>query len=201
MQSRDEIRAILGRWRVQWQEWPKGEKAYRLVGVREVEHVEAMVRVIDQDLQALDGVPVLFHYPEDYPDTLNLANYKWDPPFDVGDVVLAEGGLAKMVMSNNWIVGTFHDGATRTIKTAVLVADPEYPSDTLKSVGMLTGDEHSKSHGALRFTFQLVDPDYVPAQQQLAEIRQMLANLGMRVTNLEQQAMSMREVGYTEPKK
>jgi hypothetical protein len=47
----------------------------------------------------------------------------------------------------------------------------------------------------------LVDPDYVPAQQQLVEIRQMLANLSLRVANLEQQAMSMREVGYTEPKK
>jgi hypothetical protein len=188
MQTREEIVSILNRWRVQWQEWPKGEKAYRLVGVWEIGLIEIKVRVEDQDRQAIDGVPVLFHYPENYPDTLNLTSYKWDPPFSVGDVVLAEGGLAKMVMSGDWKVGDFYHGATETIKTAVLVADPECPSDTLNSVGMLVGGPDDKSHVALRLTFRLVDPGYVPVQEQLVEIRRMVTELGARVGDLERRA-------------
>jgi hypothetical protein len=186
MQTRQEIISLLNRWKVQWQEWPQGQKAYRLVGVREIGHLEIKVRVEDQDRQAIDSVPVLFYYPEDYPDELSLTSYKWELPFTTGDVVLADDGLAKMVMSGDWKVGDFYHGATERIDTAVLVADPEIPSDTLKSVGMLVGGPDDKAHAALRLTFQLVDPAYVPVHEQLVEIRGMISDLSSRVAVLEQ---------------
>jgi hypothetical protein len=188
MQTREEIISILKRWRVQWQEQPAGEKAYRLVGVREVPHVEIKVRVEDQDRQAIDGVPVLFYYAENYPDELDLYDYEWEPPFATGDLVIADDGLAKMTMSGDWKVGDFQRGATKSLDTAVLVADPEYASDVCKSVGMLVGGPDDEGHAALRFTFQLVDPDYVPVQQQLVEVRRMVAGLGVRVGDLERRA-------------
>jgi hypothetical protein len=192
MQTRQEIVSILDRWGVQWQQWPAspGEKVYRLVGVREVGHLEIKVRLEDQDRQAIDGVPVLFYYPEDYPDELSINSYKWTPPFSTGDVVIADDGLAKMVMSGDWKVGDFHRGATRRIDTAVLVADPEVPSDVLKSVGMLVGGPDDKAHAALRFTFQLFDPDYVPLEQRYEALHAHVFELTERVESLEQQALT-----------
>jgi hypothetical protein len=133
---REEIVGVLNRWGVQWQQWPArpDEKVYRLVGVREVPHVELKVRLEDQDRQAIDGVPVLFYYPEDYPDELNVNDYAWTPPFTTGKVTIADNGLAKMVMSGDWKVGDFKTGAIRRINTAVLVADPQHPSDVCKGL-------------------------------------------------------------------
>jgi hypothetical protein len=192
---KEEIERIRKRRKLRIWEAPRDVPHMELTALYEIPGISSYVAVIDERgvPQSQDVARFCFST-----GSVRLAP-SWFP-VQAGDhylngenIMAWRGGTAEFVLSGAWSAGDFHHGATSEVPTCVWVAHWDeqgeiIPSDVVFGWNMLMDHDNERghdSHGCLLAFFTYIIPGYTSAQQQLIEVRQMIADLSLRVAKLE----------------
>lgn len=160
---------------------PTGNGCFRLVDARrtkpkDFESQRITVRVVDEDGQALEGVPVAFSFST--ADRYNLTNdFQWQPPTeDRGGhraflVRTSSAGVIDMILGPEGVVQAGGAGGV-----TVFILTPELSSDFVTGCGMLA------DHTGMFLTFQRRKTGVIPQSERLDNIEARLAALEAKRT-------------------
>lgn len=153
---------------------PTEKGVYRLVGCRRTagnsfEGQRITVLVVDENGQALPGVPVAFSYSTADKYTLT-PDFTWQPPTPQRAFITRTQGSGMADQIQGSVVKANEPGGV-----TVFILTPEFSSDVVTGAGMLA------DHSGLALIFQLCRAGVVPLDERLDNIEARLGALENRV--------------------
>lgn len=157
---------------------PTTEGVYRLVDTRRTQGSgyqgqRIMVLVVDENGQAIAGVPVAFSFSTAPKYTLT-TDFAWQPPGPHKAFIARTNGGGECDQIQGSVIKANEPGGV-----TVYILSPEYSSDVITGAGMLA------DHTGLALIFQLRRSGVVSQADRLSTLEAWVMNFEMRVVALE----------------